>query len=118
MKKIGALLLILLMLGPTFALACSCCPSMHHEMLKSEISNANCCCSTKIVQLDPADLNPISNSDLVSHRNEIFSFLQNSVSTSILTSKVAASNFEFVRDQSPHRLSEIPLYLSNLVLRF
>ncbi len=115
MKKVSILLLILLMLAPTFALACSCSPTMHHQISQAEISNANCCCSEQIVRQDPADLNQVSGF-VFSSKSDVTSPLQ--VNVTSISSETKGSDFQFNQDQSPHRLSEVPLYLSNLALRF
>ncbi len=115
MKKISALLFIILMLGPTVAMASSCCPQELPRSLNAELSASDCCCLAKIVKEDLAGINQISVLDLVS----AYGFLNLSALSSVSTVNHRSNIIVPLNsDESPHRLGSIPLYLSNLVLRF
>lgn len=114
MRKIIAFLLIFLMLGPTLAM-CSCCPEMAPKASGVEISASDCCCSAAVIQSDPVAINDITNSKFVFSR----SFFQTSLHRESVqnVNHDALLQVPFNSEQSPHQLKDLPLYLSNLVLR-
>lgn len=119
MKKCSALLLILLMLGPTIALACSCCPEEAPGVLGVEISAVDCCCpsSANLKEQDPADVNQMVDFRTY-RRGDTLGRDQSRPYAFDLTSRSPEHSIHFlILDESPH-LNEIPLYISNLVLRF
>ena len=113
-KKLSALILILLIMAPTLAL-CSCCPSASHRSSSDlEISAVDCCCSqSEITQTDPGVLTKSFNLALTGSVLDSQFFI-----ASFLNPVLPRATHARKLDTSPPRFSEIPLYLSNLVLRF
>ena len=115
MRKIVAFLLIILLLGPTLAMACTCCPVSTHEASQPGISASDCCCSTSVVQSNPVGINEITNSNFTFSR----SFFQAALHHDSVLKNLNHTLLQvpFNQDQSPHQFKDLPLYLSNLVLR-
>jgi len=116
LKKISVILLILLILGPSIAM-CSCCPVSLQISASAQIVNPqHNCCSTMLIQQEQAYLDQTHYFDFTSFRNLLtkpFLFQSSDFASPISIGAQLTKNL----DISPH-LQEIPLYLSNLVLRF
>ena len=115
MTKITALLLAFLILGPTVVMACSCCPMTVNQNFKTEISTIDHCCSITVLQKDPATLSQVTNFDFTSSRLLVRTFLAYDSTTDL--NRTTHSNSPPGSDQLQNP-QNVPLYLSNLVLRF
>ena len=117
MKKIGAFLLVLVLLMPTIGLACDCCSNEAMPSHQAELSNtSHYCCSAVDFNRDSCTIEK--------QDQAISDFSQTSYLGTLLNVPVlwiqAVHEFSLsLLDTGPSLFSsKIPLYLANQVLRF
>ena len=114
MKKLFALLLILILIGPAIALACGCCHSEESNSTGVSIGSERCSgCSVTDLNRDESSVSRSENSALASP-----SFLTfQSVSNEAASHAEAHGASSLISTSPPSFFSEIPLYLSQQNLR-